>query len=554
MKRKKKTKSGSSKWEADLKHIPGYDPFNAIGGCWYDPEAGAKPVEFFKAHLTHVKGELAGRPFLLEPWQKSTVMNLFGWKRKDGTRRYRECLIYIARKNGKTIFTASICNFVLFCDGEMGAEIYAAAAERKQAGLLFDVAKYQVLKDEVLKKHGRVFKSSITIESIGSSFQVISADADTKHGFNSHLVVIDELHVQPNRELVDVLITSTGARRQPLVIYATTADYGHPSICNEKYEYACKVRDGIIEDPSFLPVIFEASRDDDWKSQETWKKANPCIGKSLSLEYLERECKRAQESPAYENTFKRLHLNIQTEQDVRWINMEKWDACNGGLIAGTREIYEDYLNDKLEGNECYGGLDLASTTDTACLSLVFPEKGAYYVLPFFWIPRENAIERENRDRVPYLTWGRAGWLELTEGDVIDYDIIRKRINELEEKYDIKEIAIDRWNAHQISQQLAGDGFEMIAFGQGFASMSAPSKEFEKIVIGGQLIHGGNPILRWMASNVSAEMDAAENIKPSKKKSTERIDGIVATIMAIGRATNQEVRKKSIYESRGLLSV
>ncbi len=257
------------------------------------------------------------------------------------------------------------------------------------------------------------------------------------------------------------------------------------------------------------------------------------------MDYLKRECERAQESPAYENTFKRLHLNIRTEQAVRWFAMEKWDACAGVLEEKS-----------LLGCPCWAGLDLSTTTDIAAFAALFPdeETGVYKAVCRFWVPKENAIKRERRDRVPYTQWMREGWIKATEGNVIDYDVIRADIKALGEQYNIREIAIDRWNATQLSTQLAGDGFEMITFGQGFASMSAPAKAFEALVLGGKLEHGGNPVLRWMASNVAVEIDAAANVKPSKKKSTERIDGIVACIMALGRAAVRTEKRRSIYET------
>ncbi len=361
----------------------------------------------------------------------------------------------------------------------------------------------------------------------------------------AHGIIIDELHAQPNRELVDVLTTSTAARRQPLIVYITTADFDRDSICNEKYDYACKVRDGVIDDPAFLPVIYEASSDADWTDPQVWAAANPNLGVSVSQEYLERECQRAQETPTYENTFKRLHLNMKTQQDVRWLSLEQWDACGGVEIDPNA----------LEGKECFAGLDLSTTTDVSALVLLFKEDdGEVALLPRFWVPADNARKRERRDRVPYQTWARQGFIEMTEGNVVDYDVIRRRINELGERFKIREIAIDRWNATQLAVQLQGDGFEVVTFGQGFRDMSGPTKELEKLVISGKLRHGRHPVLRWMASNVSVETDAAGNLKPSKKKSTERIDGIVASIMALGRAMLQPQRRRSFYETHDLLVI
>ena len=532
--------SSSVDWETCLRAIPGYDPFASAGDCVFDPEAALYVIGFFKDCLIHVKGEWAGEKVLLAPWQQSVVSNLFGWKRPDGTRRYREALIFVPRRQGKTLMASGLALYAFFCDGEPGAEIYCAAADRDQAKLLWDVSRRQIQAEPALLEACKLYQHSIVIDSMGSSFKAISADATTKHGFSSHFVVVDELHAQRDSELVDVLLTSMGSRRQPMMIYLTTSDFERPSICNEKLDYARKVRDAIIEDPSFLPVIYEAALDDDWTDPKVWKRANPNLGISLSPEYLERECRRAQESPAYVNTFKRLHLNIKTQAAVQWLDMSKWDACES-----------DFHPDDLEGKRCWAGLDLASTTDLTAFVLFFPEDGNA-VLPFFWVPKEGALMRERRDRVPYTAWAREGHLHLTEGNVCDYDAVRLKIKELSEIFNIQEIAFDRWGAQQLVTNLKEDGHEVVAFGQGYASLSAPSKELEKLVIAADLAHSGHPVLRWCASNVMVETDAAGNIKPSKKKSTERIDGIVALVMAIGRAIVREPEPVSIYETQGVL--
>ena len=527
--------------------IPGYDPHATAAGAWFDPSSASLACEFFPRFLRHVEGDRAGTPFILEAWQQAIISNLFGWKKKDSrgrvVRRYREAFIYVPRKNGKTAISAGLCLFCLLCDGERGAQIYSAAAEREQAALLFRHAKGMVEQESRLSSRLRVygsvgFRSIVKRDDEASSYKVLSADAETKHGASAHLVVIDELHAQPNRDLVDVLLTSTASevRKQPLIVYITTADFNRPSICNEKHDYACKVRDGIIHDPSFLPVVYEADNSEDWTDPRVWERVNPNLGVSVSRDYLERECQRARETPAYENTFRRLHLNQKTETDVRAIPMEQWDACAAEPVSAA----------DLEGQGCYGGLDLSTTTDLTAFVLVFPEDGGgYRVLPFFWLPAETARLRSRRDRVPYEDWARAGLVTLTEGNVIDYDVVRRDINRLNERFAIQAIARDRWNATQITTQLQGDGFAMTDFGQGFSSMTAPTKEVLKLVAEGKLYHGGHPVLRWMASNLSTEMDAAGNLKPSKKKSTERIDGVVSLIMAIGQAMVQPECRPSV---------
>lgn len=520
--------------------IPGYDPIATAGDCWFDPEAAEMATAFFPECLCHVKGRLAGQPFKLELWQKGVVANLFGWKRKDGTRRYREALLYVARKNGKTTLAAGIVLCILFIDGEPGAEIYSAAADRDQARLVFEQASGMVRQDDELYSRATVYQKAIVLNDGSGTYKPISADANTKHGYNVHAAIVDELHAQPNRDLVDTLITATGSRRQPLIVHVTTADYDRPSICNEKHDYAIKVRDGIIEDREFLPVIFETTIEDDWTKPSVWKKANPNLGVCKRRDYMKREFKRAKETPTYENTFKRLDLNMVTEQAVRWIQLDKWNKC------GQIEIPEK----ELVLAEWFGGLDLSATIDITAFIMYSPDNHA--VICRFWIPDEMAYLRERRDRVPYLTWARQGFIEMTPGNVIDYDFIRAEIKDLGEQYNIKEIAVDRWGSQQTQNDLTKDGFTMVPFGQGFASMSAPTKELEKLIIGGKLRHGNNPVLRWMASNVSVETDAAGNMKPSKSKSNEKIDGITGLVMGIGRAIAGDPEDTtSRYETKGI---
>lgn len=541
-------------WTTLLKLLPGYDPYADAEAYVFESDAAREALDFFETRLHHVKGAKAREPFILEPWERSIIANLFGWfNLETGLRRYREAFIFVARKNGKTPLAAGIILYLLFQDEEPGAEVYGAASEYKQASLVFEHARGMVQQNDDLRERSKIYagqaKSIQLDESTGyATYRVVASDAYSAHGWNTHGAVIDELHTQPNRDLVDALLTSTGARREPLIVMITTSDFERPgSICNEKHDYAGKVRDGIIQDSTFLPAIYEADRDDDWTDVETWRKANPNLGVSKSMEYMERECRRAQEIPACENTFKRLDLNIRTEQDVRLIPMDKWDACHGkvdpsidvpGQIWSCSILSHADRANMLAGELCIAGLDLSSTQDIAAFVLLFPVcENA--ILPFFWVPCETARERSRRDRVPYDVWQKEAWIEETGGNVVDYDRIRAKINELGKIYDIREIAIDRWNSTQLQTQLAEDGFEVTQFGQGFASMSAPCKEMLKLVLSGELAHGGNPVLRWMASNAAGEMDGAGNIKLSKKKSTEKIDGIVALVMALGRAMVME---------------
>jgi len=514
---------------------------------WFDKAAADRVVMFFEKLLVHSKGEWAGQPFVLQPWQRDDIVRpLFGWKRADGLRRYRRAYIELPRKNGKSTLAAGIGNYLLFADDEPGAEIYSAAADREQAGMVFDEAKAMVEASKALSRYGKPYKRSIVVKRTRSSYKVLSADAYTKHGLNAHGILFDELHAQPNRDLWDVLNTSTGSRRQPLMVMITTAGYDLESICWEQHEYARQVLEGVIEDPTFFAYIAAAGENDDWTDPMVWAKANPGLGVTLKLDYLEAECARALASPAYQNTFRRLHLDQWTSQEERWLPMEEWNACNAALPD-------------LTGRVCFGGLDLATSTDIAAFVLCFPpeeDDEPFWWLPFFWIPEENMIERARRDKVPYDAWVRDGFLTATPGNVIDYGFIEAKIAELDTQYLIEEVAFDRWGATQISQDLEAAGISMVQFGQGYQSMSHPTKELLRLVKGHKLGHGGQPVLRWMADNLRVSTDAAENVKPVKATANrantkKRIDGMVAGIMALDRALRYA---PSVYESRGVIDL
>jgi len=505
---------------------------------YFDKEAAERATSFIEKFITHTKGELAGQPLLLEKWQREIVEKIFGWKnKKTKLRQYRTIFIEVPRKNGKTTLSAGIGLYMLFADEERGSEIYAAAGDRNQAGLVHEIAKGMILNSAELSNRAKILRNSIVNENKGNYFQAISSDSKTKHGFNANCVIFDELHTQANRDLWDTLLTSTGSRRQPLVIAITTAGYDKQSICYEVYYYAKKIIDGSITDESFLPIIYEAEDEDDITSKEVWKKCNPNYGVSLRKEYMEGESKKALTLPSYMNTFKRLHLNIWTTNETKWMNDKEWMDCAGDLAG-------------LEGLECWGGLDLASTRDITAFVLLFRVDTIFKIKPYFFIPRDNL--QPNKDGINYLSWVKEGYMIATEGNVTDYSFVRKKINELSKKYRIQSIAYDRWNASQLVIDLLGDGANMSALGQGFASLSAPTKMMEKLIISKEIHHDANPVLRWMIGNVQLEIDAADNHKPSKKKSKEKIDGVVATICALAEYMSEDREGDSVYDNRGLL--
>lgn len=514
------------------------------GEFYFDKRAATVAVRFFEELLKHSKGEWAGEPFKLEKWQITEIVApLFGWKRADGSRKYRTCYVEVPRKNGKSTVAAGIALLLLFADDEPGAEIYSAAADRDQAAIVFDEAKSMVESSPELARRCQVFKRSIYMPGTRSVYRVLSADAFTKHGLNAHGVIFDELHAQPNRELWDVLTTSTGARRQPVTLAITTAGYDRESVCWEQHEYARQVKAGIIQDDAFLPVLYGAEMDEDWLDEAVWRRVNPSLGVTVKLDYMRGEALKAQMTPAYQNTFRRLHLDQWTQQETRWLSIEAWDKCGAPINV-----------EMLSGSACYGGLDLASSSDLAAFLLCFPHEAGeaerYLWLAWFWIPRENMIERARKDRVPYDAWARDGLITATEGNVIDYDFIGTAIEAIGERFDIKEIAFDRWGAFQLSNRLTASGFTMVGFGQGFVSMSSPTKELLRLVLDGKLSHGGNPVLRWMADNMVVSTDPAGNVKPNKEKSREKIDGMVAGIMALDRAIRHQAAG-SVYQHRGI---
>lgn len=494
---------------------------------WFDEAAAQRAVDFFEKCLTHVKGELAGTPLILDPWERELIRTLFGWKARDGTRKYRTLYLEVPRKNGKSTLCAGIALYLTLADFEAGSEVYSAAADREQAAIVFDVARQMVEQSPQLRERLEIYRRSLVHLASASSYKVLSADAFTKHGFNAHGVVVDEVHAQRNRELIDVLHTSIGSRRQPVEVYITTAGYDKHSICWELHDHAVKVRDGIVKDPSFLALIYAAEEGDDWTDEAVWAKANPGLGHSIKLEYLRKELIKAKAIPAYENTFKRLHLNIWTEQETRWIPVEAWDAC-------ARKVPAELI----AGRRGFAGIDLSSTTDITALVLALQDPldpDQYDLRAWFWVPQDNIAERARRDRVPYDLWVQQGHIIATPGNVVDYDAVRQKAVELAQVFNVREWAIDRWNSTGLQTQLTGDGLTVVQFGQGFASMSSPTKDFERKVLANTIHHDGNPVLRWMLSNVAIMQDPAGNMKPAKDRSIERIDGIVASIMALGRA-------------------
>lgn len=513
----------------------------------YDKAKADRAVKFIE-NLCHTKGKWAGKRFWLLPWQEQLIRDIFGIVKPDGYRQLRTAFVEICKKVGKSELAAAVALYLLYADNEPSAEVYGAAADRQQASIVFDVARQMVEMSPALLKRSKLMTATKRIVNYGNSgyYQVLSAEVGGKHGFSVSGLVFDEIHTQPNRQLYDVLTKgSSDARQNPLHFIITTAGTDRHSIAYELHTKAVDILEGRRVDPTFYPVVYGLKDDEDWEDEANWYKVNPSLGYTVDIERLRDAYREAKQNPADEVTFKWLRLNMWVSSTVAWIP----DAI---FMKGNEEI--DLA--ALEGRDCYGGLDLSSTGDITALVLMFPprdEDEKYILLPFFWVPEETIPQRVKAASVPYDIWERQGYLLSTEGNVIHYDFIEKFINDLAEKYHIVEIAVDRWNATQMIQNLEGDGFTMVPFGQGFASMSGPTKDFYRLLMEGKIIHGGHPVLRWMAGNVVVDTDPAGNIKVTKAKAKEKIDGIVAAIMALDRCIrNQTEPQGSVYDERGLL--
>ena len=512
----------------------------------YDKKKADRAVTFIE-NLCHTKGKWAGTPFWLLPWQEQLIRDIFGIVKPDGNRQFRTAFVEICKKVGKSELAAAVALYLLYADNEPSAEVYGAAADRQQASIVFDVAKQMVEMSPALMKRSKLMGATKRIVNYSNAgyYQVLSAEVGGKHGFSVSGLVFDEIHTQPNRQLYDVLTKgSSDARQNPLHFIITTAGNDRHSIAYELHTKAVDILEGRRVDPTFYPVVYGLKDDEDWEDEENWYKVNPSLGYTVDIERLRDAYREAKQNPADEVTFKWLRCNKWVSSTVAWIPDAIYMRGNESIEAAS-----------LEGRDCYAGLDLSSTGDITALVLIFPprdEDEKYVLLPYFWIPEETIPRRVKANSVPYDIWEKQGYIMSTKGNVIHYDFIEKFIIDLSEKYHILEIAVDRWNATQMIQNLEGEGFTIVPFGQGFSSMSAPTKEFYRLLMEGRIIHGGNPVLRWMAGNVVIDTDPAGNIKVTKAKSKEKIDGIVAAIMALDRAVRHEGESGSVYDTRGLL--
>lgn len=538
------------------------DEYAARMGYVFRTDWADHAQEYIETYCRHSKGEWAGQTIELLDWERDDFIRpLFGWAGPDGYRRFKIAFVSVAKKNGKSTLASCIASYMAIGDGEPGAEVYIAAADKQQAGIVYDETSRMIRAEPELRKLCKTRDSvkNIAVPSTNSFIRVISRDSYTAQGLNIHSLEFDELHAQKSRELWDALRYGGAARRQPLLLSITTAGHDRTSICWEQYDYARKVLSGDIKDEEFFALIYEVPEDADWTDPDEWRKANPSLGHTVQMKELAQACKEAQNSTTKENSFRRYRLNQWTEQEYRWLSMDDWRATIDAEIDPL-----DWREAELErrkGQRCYGGLDLGSTRDLTAFVLLFRDEAqsehdrpVYTLLPWFWCPESGAEAKDAKFRELYRTWGRDGFVRLTPGDSCDYGRVEADISALAQDYGIEAIAVDRlFQGAQLSTDLAEKhGLRLFAHGQGFLSMAAPSKRFEELTIERQIQHGGNPVLQWMASNVTVKTDTSGNIKPVKPDpmTGQKVDGIVASIMALA-VDMVNLEERSVYEERGI---
>ena len=518
------------------------DMDNALDKGWYfDRKAAQRAISFIE-RLKHTKGQWAGLRFKLEPWQQFIIWNIFGWKMADGTRRFRYAYVEIARKNGKTALSAGIGLYMLFADGESRPEVYSAATVKDQARICFSDA-VEIVKATDLKNYLTPYRNSIVYELKGGMMKPLSSDYGTHDGLNPSCGIIDEFHAHKDSGMFDVIKSAFGARKQPLMFIITTAGFNKAGACYAYRDNVIKILRGINEDDTLFGIIYTMDSNEEWDNPQMWIKSNPNLGVSLFPNYLEDQVNDAKNRPEAVRNVMTKNVNLWVDAEKTWILDDAWMKC-----VGTTEI------EGLRGCECWGGLDLSNVSDITAFVLIFHENDKFQLLPFFWIPEEKMLEKIRKENINYDLWVKAGFVKVTSGNVLDYDFVKADILQIVEIYDLQSSAYDRWNSSQTIIDLQNEGIECNPFGQGYGSMSAPSKEFEKLVLSEKIEHFGNPVLRWMLSSTLIKTDPAGNIKPDKEKSVQKIDGIVASIMALGEwMTAQAEDDNDPYSKRGMLS-
>jgi len=510
---------------------------------FFDRKAAQRALDFF-TYLKHSKGkEWAGTVFELAGWQVFIVACVFGWKwRASRRRRFRIAYVQVARKNGKTTLGAGVALYLFIADNEPGAEVYTAATKLEQARLCFTEAKRMAASSGLAAELGLdVGVNNIADEATFSKLEPLPADSDSLDGLNTHGCIIDEVHAHKTRELYDVIETSTEARTDPLLFNITTAGVLRICIGKDLRDHSVQVLEEIIPDDEFFAFVAEMDKGDDWRDERVWPKGNPNLGITIDVERLRLKAARAQAMPASQNNFRCKHLDEWTQQAERAIDMARWNSCDAVQLA-------------LDGRRCYGGLDLGVVRDLSAFVLLFPpadDSDVWAALSYFWMPGDNVAERVRGDRVPYDRWIADGLIQSTPGNVQDNAFIIEDMRRLAHQYQIIEIGYDPYKALEVVLALQDENIPLEPVRQGHLSMAEPWEKMIGLIESGRLNHGGNAVLRWMASNVVAVRDASENTKPDKRQSFEKIDGIVALLNALARAIQRPDPGVSVYESRGV---
>jgi phage terminase large subunit-like protein len=531
--------------------VPHREPLYATygqstGDAEYVEAFAEAPIEWIEKNLWQYKGRWKGRPVRLFEWEKQILRHAFGWINPDGTRLTREVYVETPRKAGKSTLAAGVGLYLAHADGEGAPEVYFAAYDKDQARICYDMARYMTELSPDLAAVSDVYVSRHEIvlrENPGGTVRPLSRDMAKQFGLSTHGLIYDELMTQKSREMWDALTTSQGSREQPLRFAITTAGWDQLSICFEQHELTRQIAEGTTEDESFLGVIYGLEMDADWSDEENWLRANPSLGDpadgaTVSIDYYRQKHREATNQPTAQNAFRTLFLSQWVGQAERFFEMGAWDACDAVDV------------DPPANQQAFGGLDLSATQDLTAFAVVNERSGLLEARLWAWLPEEGIRDREKRDRAPYRVWARDGWLTLTPGNTIDYDFVRAGIERAAELYDLQDVQYDRWNASHLVQDLEKDGIvKMVTVGQGFASMSSPMKATQKRLLEGGFAFGGNPLLRWCASNVAAAVDPAGNVKPDKSRSAHRIDPVVALIMAVDGWERRGRKRESIYARR-----
>ena len=493
----------------------------------FNPARGLRVIKFIESFCVGTEGEYDGKPFILEPWSAALLYILYGWQWTDGRRRFKYAYCEIGRGNLKSTLASALCIYELI--SERGANVYTAATDRATAKVVFDTAALMVSKSPALRKRIKSYRNNLHITGTAAKFEPCSSEAKTLFSHSRpSFVVLDELHVHPTPEVWDAFVSSLGKRKNSMLFAITNSGYDRNSVCWKQREYSLKVLQGIVPDDTWFAFVCGLDDGDDWEDESLWIKANPSLGVAVSLDDMRAQALKAREDPSALNQFLRFRLSIWTSNLSVWMPMPAWDACNEAVDP-----------EALKGRQCFAGLDLSTTTDISAVVLLFPPCGddrKWRIVPHFFLPLDNIEKRVKKDRVPYDIWEREGLFHLTQGNVIDYDVIRAKINELAAQYRIVEVAYDPYNTTQIVTQLQSDGLTAVPFRQHAESMTAPLKRLMEIVLRGELAHGGNPVMRWMANNTVVQLSATAGLmKPDKQRSREKIDGISALLDALGRA-------------------